>query len=128
MTRPVERNATEAEAEAAIRILKGAIEAAENANQAGENAVVRAAAAICGEARAKAHLIAAAPDMYEALTLHQAWADSENAGPDYGSLTRDTHPDGERIWRQWWEANLDLCSRAESATKAALLKARGEQP
>lgn len=40
------RNATEYEAEQAIKILKEAIEAAENANQAGENAVVRAANAI----------------------------------------------------------------------------------
>lgn len=40
------RNATEQEAEAAIKILKRAIDAAENSNQAGENAVLRAAKAI----------------------------------------------------------------------------------
>lgn len=39
-------NATEQEAERAIAHLKRAIEAAENSNQAGENAVVRAAEAI----------------------------------------------------------------------------------
>lgn len=41
-----ERDATEAEADAAIVVLERAIEAARNSNQAGENAVVRAAAAI----------------------------------------------------------------------------------
>lgn len=40
------RNATEAEADAAIAILERAIDAARNSNQAGENAVVRAAKAI----------------------------------------------------------------------------------
>jgi len=38
-------NATEAQAEAAIKVLKRMIEAAEASNQAGENAVVKAAAA-----------------------------------------------------------------------------------
>lgn len=37
-------NVTEAQAEKAIGVLKRAIDAAENSNQAGENAVVKAAA------------------------------------------------------------------------------------
>lgn len=44
-------NATEQQAEAAIKLLKQAIEAAENSNQAGENAVVRAAAALRAAAK-----------------------------------------------------------------------------
>lgn len=55
-----------------------------------------------------------------ALRLHKAWSDSEDAGPDYGEQNRDTHPDGERIWRQWWDGNLDLCARAQAATNAVL--------
>ena len=55
-----------------------------------------------------------------ALRLHKAWSDSEAAGPDYGEQNRDTHPDGDRIWRQWWDGNLDLCARAQAATNAAL--------
>lgn len=39
-------NATEQQAERAIAVLKRAIDAAENSNQAGENAVVKAAMAI----------------------------------------------------------------------------------
>ena len=39
-------NVTEAQAEKAIGVLKRAIDAAENSNQAGENAVVKAAAII----------------------------------------------------------------------------------
>lgn len=56
-----------------------------------------------------------------ALRLHKAWADSEHAGPDYGGQSRDTHPDGERIWRAWWNNQLDLCERANAATDTALL-------
>ena len=81
-----------------------------------------------------ARLIAAAPDLHRlvldlaaereqlltALRLHKAWADSERTGPDYGGQSRDTHPDGERIWRQWWDNQLDLCDRAQTATDAAL--------
>lgn len=55
-----------------------------------------------------------------ALRLHQAWSDSEDAGPDYGEQTRDTHPEGERIWRQWWEGNLSICERAQDATRLVL--------
>lgn len=80
---------------------------------------------------ANARLIARAPDMAAALieaeaalALHQAWSDSEDAGPDYGGQTRDTHPDGERIWRQWWDGNLSLCDRAQEATKGALAHIR----
>ena len=59
-------------------------------------------------------------ELEAALRLHQAWSDSEDSGPNYGGQTRDTHPDGERIWRQWWEGNLDLCARAQEATRAAI--------
>ena len=55
-----------------------------------------------------------------ALRLHKAWSDSEKTGPDYGGQSRDTHPDGERIWRLWWDSQLDLCDRATRATDEAL--------
>jgi hypothetical protein len=74
---------------------------------------------------ANAHLLAAAPAMLAALRLHQAWADSERTGPDYGGQTRDTHPNGEEIWQRWWHGNLDLCGRANSETAAAIAKAEG---
>ncbi|MEC5412644.1 MULTISPECIES: hypothetical protein [unclassified Aurantimonas] len=64
-----------------------------------------------------------APDMLAALRLHKAWSRSEDKGPDYGGLSRDTQPDGEAIWRRWWEGNLDLCDRAQKATDAAIAKA-----
>lgn len=87
--------------------------------------------AAAGAPEANARLIARAPDMAAALieaeaalALHQAWSDSEDAGPDYGGQTRDTHPDGERIWRQWWDGNLSLCDRAQEATKGALAHIR----
>ncbi|MEC5289432.1 MULTISPECIES: hypothetical protein [unclassified Aurantimonas] len=73
----------------------------------------------------KQRLEEAAPDMLAALRLHKAWSYSEDKGPDYGGLSRDTHPDGEAIWRRWWEGNLDLCDRAQKATDAAVAKAEG---
>jgi len=71
------------------------------------------------------HIADAAKEMLAALRLHQAWHDSEQAGPDYGTQSRDTHPDGERIWRRWWDNQLDLCERATEATRAAIAKATG---
>ena len=71
-------------------------------------------------APALARKVIAAEKAIEALRLHQAWSDSEDAGPDYGGKSRDTHPDGERIWRQWWDGNLGLCSRAQDMTRDAL--------
>lgn len=35
----------------------------------------------------------------EACRALVAWDESEKNGPDYGSLTRTTHPQGELIWR-----------------------------
>jgi hypothetical protein len=62
-------------------------------------------------------------DLLAALRLHKAWSDSERAGPDYGGQTRDTHPDGERIWNAWWNNQIDLCDRANTATDAAITRA-----
>jgi hypothetical protein len=75
---------------------------------------------------ANARLIAAAPDMLEACCSFVAWLESDEAGPDYGTLTRDTHPEGERIWREWWHLQQDLCRRAQDEARAAIAKARGE--
>lgn len=68
--------------------------------------------------------------MLEALRLHKAWADSEHAGPDYGEQRRDTHPDGEAIWSRWWNYQLDICDRANTATDAAiaLVERSGPRP
>lgn len=55
-----------------------------------------------------------------AARWHLAWIEAEKAGPDYGSQTRDTHPDGERIWSEWWEGQLRLCERTEAACRKAI--------
>ena len=75
---------------------------------------------------ANARLIAAAPDLLEALRLHKAWAESEKTGPDYQGMTRDTHPNGHAIWSKWWNDNLNLCDRANKATDSAIAKAEGK--
>jgi hypothetical protein len=75
---------------------------------------------------ANARLIAAAPELYEAAAKHLEWIEKEHSGPDYGGLTRDTHPDGEHIWRRWWNEQLDLCADTERLCRAALTKTRGE--
>lgn len=75
-------------------------------------------------ANKRARLIAASPELLEACRLHALWADSEKAGPQYPEgVTRDNG--GEAIWRKWWDANLDLCERAQNATRAAIAKAVG---
>jgi hypothetical protein len=50
-----------------------------------------------GDAEANARLIAAAPELYEAAAKHLEWIEKEHAGPQFGALTRDTHPLGEAI-------------------------------
>ena len=67
--------------------------------------------------------------LFEAAAAMQLeWFEKERAGPQYGSLTRDTHPLGEQIWCQWWNEQLDLCADTETLCRAALAKARGETP
>jgi hypothetical protein len=82
---------------------------------------------VYAESEANARLIAATPELYEAAAKHLEWIEKEHAGPDYGGLTRDTHPDGERIWRRWWDEQLDLCADTERLCREGLAKARGEQ-
>jgi hypothetical protein len=79
-------------------------------------------ARLIAASRDLANLVLLIPELREALALHVAWADSEESGPNYGSLSRDTHPNGESIWRDWWEGNLSLCGRADRATRDALAK------
>jgi hypothetical protein len=78
-------------------------------------------------AEANARLIAAAPELFDAAAKHLEWIEKEHAGPQYGDLTRDTHPLGEAIWQQWWNEQLDLCAETERLCRAALAKARGDQ-
>ena len=49
-----------------------------------------------------------------------AWDDGEKAGPDYGTLTRDTHPQGEKIWSEWWERQQEICDASFKAARAFL--------
>lgn len=53
------------------------------------------------------------------------WLDREDARPNYGGLTRDTHPEGNRIWREWYYGNMDLCSEAQARGRAVL---EGREP
>lgn len=78
------------------------------------------------ESKANGNLIAASPEMLEALILHKKFADHDDAGPNYGGLNRDTHPEGEKIWSEWWSEGISLCGRAMKATDAAIAKATGK--
>ena len=62
----------------------------------------------------------AAEKLAEAARLHKAWATREDEGPNYHGMNRDTHPDGEAIWREWWDGNVLLCGRAQAQTDDAL--------
>jgi len=79
------------------------------------------------EIHANARLIAAAPDLLEACRTMIAWDDAEKQGPDYGTQTRDTHPDGELIWKRWWDDQQRLCERAFDTARAAIARATGEK-
>lgn len=59
----------------------------------------------------------------EAVVAFVAWLDAEDSPPNYGSLTRDTHPEGKLIWREWWNRNLRLCKTAQKLGHAALAEA-----
>ena len=79
------------------------------------------------EGRENARLIAAAPDLLEALKLHDEWCRRERQGPVYPEgINRDT-PGNEAIWREWFYGNVDLCRRAEEATVAAIAKAEATE-
>ena len=72
---------------------------------------------------ADARLMAAAPDLLEALKLHDEWCRRERQGPVYPEGTNRDTPGNEAIWREWFYGNVDLCRRAEEATVAAIAKA-----
>ena len=75
---------------------------------------------------ANALLIAAAPDLLAATKAFVAWLESDNNGPGYGSMDRDSHPDGELIWRRWWDDQRRLCDRALDLGPPAIRAAEGE--
>ena len=62
-----------------------------------------------------------------AAEKHLEWIEKEHAGPQYGKLTRDTHPLGEAIWRQWWDEQYDLCADTELLCRVALAANSAEQ-
>lgn len=62
------------------------------------------------------------PDAITACRYIVAWLESDDIGPNYGSLTRDTHPEGEKIWREWWERNIALCDKALEMAQAVVSK------
>jgi hypothetical protein len=63
--------------------------------------------------------------LFEAAVKHIEWIEKERRGPDYFGLTRDSHPDGEGIWRKWWDEQIQLCDDTEVLCRAAIAKATG---
>lgn len=61
------------------------------------------------------------PELGELACLHMVmWFTAEETGPDYEGLARDTHPDGEAIWRAWWNRQTELCVSAKDYAHRAL--------
>lgn len=67
----------------------------------------------------------AARQMLAAVRAFVAWLDAEDSMPNYGTQSRDTHPEGERIWREWYDRNLRLCDEAQRLGHAAIAAAEG---
>lgn len=130
-------NATEFEADAAIAILERAINAARNSNQAGENAVVRAAAAITkafdeafDEARVEeafvdgaqacremlARFVEQGGDAATAASIRANW--HPGWGNDPGPLTGD-------IPINAWGITQKMLDRSRERCRAALARSRG---
>ena len=63
--------------------------------------------------------------LFEAAVKHIEWIEKERRGPDYFGLTRDTHPEGEAVWRRWWDEQISLCDATETLCRAAIAKATG---
>jgi len=47
----------------------------------------------------------------EAVGAFTAWLAAEDSKPNYNGHPRET-PEGQRIWREWWDNNLRLCAEA----------------
>ena len=78
------------------------------------------------ECEANAKLMAASPKLLAAVRAFVAWLDAEEGKPEYGTLTRDTHPEGERIWREWFDRNLRLCAEAQKQGREVLAEIEGD--
>lgn len=99
---------------------------------AAHSAVEMASTAWCDEIAARVDVlgydgqaaIEALPDLVKAVSYLVAWFDAETTGPDYGSQTRDTHPDGEAIWQRWWDEQHRLCANSHDTGRAVLSRIR----
>ena len=67
-------------------------------------------------------LIAAAPDLLEAVAALVQWLDEEDAG----SGAKNGDPKAQEIRTAWFLRQTELCSRAQILGRVALAKARGE--
>jgi len=81
--------------------------------------------AICAENQANARLIAAAPDLLQAVRTFADWLRREEEGFDHTKDDRNT-PEGEAAWRAWYDGNLNVCALAREQARAAIAKAEGE--
>lgn len=66
--------------------------------------------------------------LFQAAVKHIEWIEKERRGPDYFGLTRANHPNGEAIWRAWWDEQSVLCGDTEDLCRAAIALATGETP
>lgn len=75
---------------------------------------------------ANATLLAAAPELYQAVAMLVEWWGREDAGPQYSDPAGRDGPRGDAEQQEWFYGNVNLAGETHRLARAALAKARGE--
>ena len=69
----------------------------------------------------------AVKDVVEACKTFLAWLDREDSSPEYPTGVDRSSPQGDAIWREWFDTNVAICRLAQEQARAALARIKGGQ-